>query len=139
VTSCLPALKQRLDDAAIGTPVILDRMPDQPDQVVTMIERPATSSKDYDARNLPALETFRVQLITRAGKDDGVATAEAIAWTAYRNLVGRHLAIAVDGETQRLDWVRAQHTPASTGFDELDRPLAVVNLVVQRHGDLGAR
>lgn len=136
MTGCLPALAKRLTDATIGIPIVIGRLPDQPDAVVVLIERPATSSKDFDAHARPALETFRVQLIARAGKDDGIAAAEATAWIAYRALVGRHLTITVGTRTERYDWIHPQHAPAHTGVDTLDRPLVTTNLAVQRHGDL---
>lgn len=129
-------LEQRLLAQGFDRPIALGRLPDQPDAVLALIERPALPSRDHDGRELPALETLRVQLIARAGKDEGIGAADQIARTAYLVLVGRHLAITTDGRTTRYDWIRAQHTPAPVGFDALDRPMASTNLAIQRHGRL---
>jgi len=135
--SILKALQVRLAAAGITTNVELGRVPAKPDAVIALLERPANRSRDLNATNLPALETLRVQVVARAGKDAGIGAAEAIAHAAYRALVGRHLSIVVGtDDPQVLDWVIAEHVPAHTGYDANDRPLVSTTLSIQRHGTL---
>lgn len=133
----LPYLAKRLEDAGFATPIALARVPDLPNAVLALVERPGGPSKDLNATNLPALETLRVHLTARAGKDAGVAAAEAIALAAYRALVGRHLTITPAGlPAATFDWIRATHVPAHAGYDANDRPLVTTTLLLQRHGNL---
>lgn len=137
MTGPLPYLAKRLEDAGFSTPVELARVPDQPDAVLALVERPGGPSRDLNATNLPALETLRVHLTARVGKDEGVAAAEAIANAAYRALVGRHLRITPTGLAPAVfDWIRATHVPAHAGYDANDRPLVTTTLLLQRHGSL---
>ena len=128
----LTDLRARLVAAGITTPIALARVPDTPDAVIALRAIPAGPSRDLDGRMRPVLERHSVQLIARAAKDAGHAAADAIAWAAYRALLGKHLTI----NGRRYDWITATSVPAQLGRDQNDRPLAVVKFDVQTHGDL---
>lgn len=139
MSGILPYLEKRLVDAGITTAIELGRVPDAPDAVIALVERPSGPSKDLDANSRPALEVLRVHLTARAGKDEGSRAAEAIALDAYRALLGRHLSITPTGlPARRIDWIRAAHVPSAVGFDANDRPLATTALLIQAHGSLAA-
>ena len=132
MSGVLTNLKTRLVSAGVTTPIALGRLPDLPDALIALREYPAEPSRDITAAGRPVLERFAVQMITRAARDDGAQSAESLAWTAYRALAGRHVTIG----TARYDWIMANAVPALLGRDANDRPLAVVNWSLQRHGDV---
>jgi hypothetical protein len=128
----LADLRDRLAAEGVTAPIALSRIPDAPDRVITLRAIPAGPSRDLDGRMRPVLERHAVQLIARVNKDAGHAAADAIAWGAYRALVGKHLTI----NGRRYDWITATSVPAQLGRDENDRPLSVVKFDIQTHGDL---
>jgi hypothetical protein len=134
--SLLADMRTRLTDAGITTPIALGRTPDQPDALIAILESVAERSRDFTADGLPVLERRGLQLRARAGKDAGIAAAEAIAWAAYRALSGRHAEVATGSDYQPYDWIIARHAPAHIGFDDNDRPIVVCNFSVQRWGDV---
>ena len=135
--SLLTELEERLVAAGVTTPIALARIPDQPDAVVALRETQAGPSRDMNASGLPALEARALQVFVRVGKDSGVAAAEAIAVTVFRELSGRHFVHAYGSDpTEHYDWVLANHMPYHLGFDQNDRPIVVLNFRVQRWGDV---
>ena len=135
--SLLTDLEERLIAAGVTTSIALARVPDDPDEVIALRETRAGPSRDMNASGLPALESRAVQVFVRAGKDSGVATAEAIADTVFRALSGRHFVHDYGSDPrEHYDWVLANHLPHHLGFDENDRPIVVMNFRVQRWGDV---
>ena len=128
----LTDLRDRLTAASITTHIELSRLPTAPDVVIALRAIPAGASRDLDGRMRPVLERHSVQLIARAAKGAGHAAADAIAWAAYRALLGKHLTI----NGRKYDWISANAVPAQLGRDDNDRPLSVVKFDVQTHGDL---
>lgn len=117
--------------------IALGRIPDAPDTLIAFREYTSAPPLDVAANGLPALERRSVQMVARAGKDEGAVIAERLAWAAYRILVGRHVTVEREfGYPERWDWVRANHTPHHLGFDANDRPLFVVNFSIQKWGDV---
>lgn len=134
----LTDLKSLLTSYGFATTVQLSRLEDTPDAALAMRTYSGGPNKDLDGRSLPVLNSLAVQVIARAGKDAGVAAAQAIANQAFQILAARHatLPLTGGGTKRTYDWIKANQRPYHLGFDENDRPLVVFNLTIQQHGDL---
>lgn len=129
-------MQARLSDQGVLTTVALARLPDAPDSILALREYGAERSVDFTGSGLPVLERFAVQLVARASKDAGADAAEALAWEAYRALVGKHIEVTRGSLVNRYDWVYANAVPHHAGYDQNDRPLVIVNFSLQRWGDV---
>ena len=138
MTGVLVALEQRLRDGGFTGPIALGVLPDEPDAILVLREYPVEPGLDFSASGLPALERFGVQMVARGNARDGVVVPEAMAWSAYRILAGRHARVQVGGDTHAIDYIFPNHAPAPLGEDDLFRPVYVLNWTIQRWGTLEA-
>lgn len=132
MSGVLPVITARLTLALAGVTIVEARAPDSPDELLLVRDYPGGTPRDLDGNARAALEWHSVQVLARGMS---VASAEALAWRAYRALPARHLPTA-DGV---VDWLVANHAPHHVGFDQNDRALVACNFTLQRWGNLGYR
>ncbi|MDR9391962.1 MAG: minor capsid protein [Trueperaceae bacterium] len=132
--SVLLDLANRIHDEGVATlwsDLTVGRMPDTPDEIVTLQTYAGDASRIRNDMNLPADERFNVQVLVRAEPDNQYA-AETLAAEVYDAVQFRNQTL---DSGQRYAYARAVQQPAFLTIDENDRPLVAFNLEVRRHRD----